>query len=217
MATHSPHLPWRERTRLRAMMISWSGGRPWASPDLFEDQADPPQNPPTAEPVAKPKGPAAGSKKGEETHDGARGVVSLADEKHWRDLREVWTRGWASDDSARSIAVDRAAFARACAVAEGGEDIVAAAKAWREAADAPRFLPRLCDWLDTRGWAKPPPIKRKERSSRRGGDGLPRTNGHKVNLTRLCLRMGGYREAPDGSLYHPDGDEGSSFDWGRST
>jgi hypothetical protein len=131
-------------------------------------------------------------------------------------LRQIWERGHASDDSPRSVAIARQAFWKACAVAEDSADeILAAARVWRAACDAPRFLPRLADWLAAEGWTKPPPAKGRARGGR-AHDGLPRTNGRKVNVTKVGLLLGGYVENPDGSLFHPDGAVGSDFDWERS-
>ncbi len=83
-----------------------------------------------------------------------------------RELLESWQRGWAADETAKALAVARNAFATACELAEPAA-ILAAAKAWIAAADAPRYLPPLPQWLAARGWQKPPPAKRRGRG--RGG------------------------------------------------
>jgi hypothetical protein len=128
--------------------------------------------------------------------------------------RALWQRGWASDDSPKAQAIGRQAFDRAVAAGAEPAVIIEGARVWIAAADAPRFLPGLPQWLAAQGWSKPPPTKRKGRRHR--GDGLPRSNGRKVDLTRLALKMGGYQEDEDGKLHHPDGDEGCSFDWRAS-
>jgi hypothetical protein len=129
-------------------------------------------------------------------------------------LRVIWQRGHASDDSPKAIAIAHAAFAKACREAEPGE-IIAAAKTWVAAADAPRFLPALATWLAAVGWTKPPPTKpkRQRNSNGRHRDNLPRTNGNKVDLGKLSFMSAGYQEDEDGNLHHPDGDKGSCLTW----
>jgi hypothetical protein len=139
-------------------------------------------------------------------------VVVLDQERAWRELREVWQRGHLSDDTAKAIAIARQAFAKAVQIAHP-HDILAAARAWVAAADAPRFLPQLGQWLAARGWEKPPPKKRK-RGTANGQRGYQRRG--KPDLMRVALKMGGYVEDEDGKLYHPDGEVGCSFDWRAS-
>ena len=86
--------------------------------------------------------------------------VERATERSFAALRALWARGWPVDDSPKAIAVQRAAFAKACTVAEP-EEILAGARVHVAAADAPRFLPPLAEWLAGRGWEKPPPTKPK--------------------------------------------------------
>ena len=93
-----------------------------------------------------------------------RPVVLLDLHRAWRDLRAIWNRGWAGDNAPRALAVARCAFEDACERA-APEVIVEAAKAWRAAADAPRYLPKLAEWLNADGWRTAPPPKR-ARSSR---------------------------------------------------
>jgi hypothetical protein len=93
------------------------------------------------------------------------------------ELRALWRRGWAGDDTPRAVAMAYSAFGRACQEAEAG-DILDAAKAWVAAADAPRFLPALPQWLAGRGWEQPPPIKRKPAPARRTAGGHRRSNGY---------------------------------------
>jgi hypothetical protein len=75
----------------------------------------------------------------------------------WSELRSLWARPWCDDQQA-----DRRAFAVACQEA-APEVIIAAARAWVEAADAPRFLPKLAHWLADRAWEKLPPKRRQQR------------------------------------------------------
>jgi hypothetical protein len=90
--------------------------------------------------------------------------VLLFQEKCWTHLRAVWARPWVDDERA-----DREAFVLACEEV-APEDILAAAKTWVAAADAPRFLPPLAKWLAGRGWEKPPPQRKAARGgSRRNG------------------------------------------------
>jgi hypothetical protein len=137
----------------------------------------------------------------------APAVASLAEERAWRELRALWQRGWASDDAPAAVAIGRQAFAQACRKAEPAA-ILDGARKWSAAADAPRFLPALWKWLDAEGWAKPAPVRAKTTSSANRGsrhrDTLPRTNGNKVDLSRLALMQGGYVEDDEGRLYHPE-------------
>jgi hypothetical protein len=135
----------------------------------------------------------------------------------WRALCELWRRGHPADDTSKAIAITRAAFVKALAQGTPPEQIVAAAKVWVAAADAPRFLPQLATWLATGGFAQKPPAKRERRSNKSvRRDQLPRQNG-KVDLTTLTLKRAGYVEDENGNLYHPDGNAGSAFWWGRAS
>jgi hypothetical protein len=116
-------------------------------------------------------------------------AIALNQENQWRTLRELWQRGWAGDDTPKVQAMGRQAFAKACESADAAE-IIDAARTWIAAADAPRFLPALTTWLAGRGWEQPPPIKRKIKNRRaakfdHGRDRLPRSNGNKVDCTRI--------------------------------
>ena len=142
-------------------------------------------------------------------------VVPLDLHRAFHELRELWDRGHAGDDTPKAIAVAFTAFAKACTMAEPGE-IIAGARVHVEACDAARYLTALPQWLAAGGWEKLPPAKRKRVSGATARDHLPRRNGRKVDLTRLALKMGGYVEDADGHLHHPDGDEGCSFDWRAS-
>jgi hypothetical protein len=102
------------------------------------------------------------------------------------DLRALWCRGWASDDEPKAVALARQAFALACREAKPA-DILDAAKTWVATADAPRFLPPLAKWLTSHSWEKPPPTKRK--NLRHAGDGLPRTNGRKVDIAQVGFNL----------------------------
>ena len=142
----------------------------------------------------------------------------------WRELRALWQRGNPSDDNPKEVAIARAAHKRACERAEHSE-IMAGARAWveaKKAGDGVWFLTPLAKWLDGDGWTKPPPSKPKRQRAGNGNgrsrhhDNLPRSNGNKVDGTRVAFQMAGYVEDEDGRLVHPDGDEGSSFDFRAS-
>ena len=212
---------WRESAHARDPLDGEEGppaGRPL--PDLF-DQAEPPQTIPDAEPAARPQDPTRGEdavsaeleildpNSRQQDPSAGRGVVAIADELAWRELRGIWDRGHPRDNLVRSIAIARHAFAKACAAAEGGADeIVAAARAWRAGCDAPRYLPRLLDWLQGEGWTRPPPVKPKRQRS-----GRPERRGSSTHMMRTALKFGGYCEDEHGNLYHPDGMQGSSIYW----
>ena len=118
------------------------------------------------------------------------------------ELRALWDRGWASDDSPKAQAIARNAFATACGDGADPADIVEAAKTWVAAADAPRFLPALATWLAARGWETPPPTKRKRRGNIPYGTVNSRSNGYaKPDMFKTVLVGEGYREDADGHLY----------------
>jgi hypothetical protein len=125
-----------------------------------------------------------------------------------RELRALWDRGWASDDTPKATAIARALFAKACREGVDTADILEGARTWVAAADAPRYLPPLAKWLAARGWETPPPTKRQ----RANGHGNGRRRD-KDDPMRDALLMGGYREDENGNLYNPNGNAGSSFDW----
>ncbi|MCK1382486.1 helix-turn-helix domain-containing protein, partial [Bradyrhizobium sp. 24] len=74
------------------------------------------------------------------------------------ELLAVWQRPWGDDD----IAAHRA-FVIACREAEPDE-IIAAARAWVSAADDPRFLKPLTEWLAKGLWRNQPPQRRPQRN-----------------------------------------------------
>jgi hypothetical protein len=93
-------------------------------------------------------------------------------------LLAIWNRGHAADRAPAAQQRVREAWERACRVAEPAT-ILDGARKTVAAADAPRFLPKLDEWLDARGWAHPPPPKRRprragSRTSKRnsGGSGI---------------------------------------------
>jgi hypothetical protein len=130
---------------------------------------------------------------------------SVEREEQFRDLRAVWTRGWASDDAPKAVASTQQAFVEACREADA-DTIIEAARAHVAAADAPRFLPPLAKWLAARGWKKPPPTKPKGGNGHKGH----RNNGYaKPDMFKICLEAGGYREDADGNMYWPGDDPNS--------
>jgi Helix-turn-helix domain len=94
----------------------------------------------------------------DEKNESAESAEDDAAERVWRELCALWRRGWQSDETAKAVAISKLAFAKACTLANPDE-ILAAAKTWIAAADAPRFLPALPQWLAARGWEKRPPPK----------------------------------------------------------
>src|SRR5262249_17733434 len=101
-------------------------------------------------------------------------VARIADAGAWLELRALWRRGWASDDTPKAQSIAKAAFERACQEAGPGE-ILEAARTWIAAADAPRYLPALAQWLAAKGWEQPPPKKRGRRAN---GHKAQRSNGY---------------------------------------
>jgi hypothetical protein len=85
----------------------------------------------------------------------------------YAELRAIWARPWIENEAA-----NRRAYAVACRKADPS-DIADAARAWVEAADDPRYLPPLANWLDGCGWEKAPPQRRARQSRRQQlrGDG----------------------------------------------
>jgi hypothetical protein len=59
------------------------------------------------------------------------------------------------------------AWVRAIASGADHDEIMAGARLWVAAADAPRFLKPLAVWLDREGWLKEPPARRKSCAPRR--------------------------------------------------
>src|SRR5262249_47138744 len=104
---------------------------------------------------------------------------SLADGKErFQELRAVWARGWAGDDAPKAVASARQAFVEACREVDA-DTIIEAARAHVAAADAPRYLPALPQWLAARGWQTPPPPRKPK-----GGNGAHRP-GRKPNIADI--------------------------------
>src|SRR5262249_598809 len=145
---------------------------PAGDPPLTRDPAE--EDSPAAAPPSRQESPVERSR-------------SVAREERFGELREIWRRPWPDDDAA-----DQRAFERACREA-APDEIIEAAVQWVAAADAPRFLPPLARWLANRGWEKPPPTKaRRAHGNGRRNDGLPRTNGDKVDLAKVFFGIAGY-------------------------
>jgi hypothetical protein len=87
------------------------------------------------------------------------------------DLLAIWQRPWGEDDDAARIA-----FVEACREADP-DAIIASAQAWVAAADHPRYLKPLTEWLAKGLWKKSPPSR------------APKRNG-KVSLSALALEIG---------------------------
>jgi hypothetical protein len=116
----------------------------------------------------------------------------------WHMLRELWQRGHVSDSTPCALAIAKRAFFRACESAEPA-DILAGARATVAVCDAPRYLPRLAEWLDANGWQHPPPTKRvRERGPVYRRNHQSRHNG-RPNMTEVGQRLAAwYRAADDG-------------------
>jgi hypothetical protein len=103
--------------------------------------------------------------------DGA--APDLGKEDSYIDLRRVWDRGWIKDNTSKVVAATRCAYAAARREATGAE-ILDGARAWVEAADAPRFLPALDDWLASCGWRSSPPKRGRTRTASVSGADIAR-------------------------------------------
>jgi hypothetical protein len=57
----------------------------------------------------------------------------------------------------------------------------------------PRFLPKLCDWLDQRGWEKPPPERGAKRSKSKHNGHY--RNGNKFDGAGFALKYVGLIDA----------------------
>jgi hypothetical protein len=142
---------------------------------------------------AKNRTPAEKNESGASAENAAAVVALDERERAWHALREVWRRGWASDDTAKAVAIAKIAFAKACACADPDE-ILTAAKAHVAAADAPRFLPPLSAWLAARGWEQPPPQKRSRRRGQQRGYG---GGQRKPSLAAAAFRLAQQYEAAE--------------------
>src|SRR5262249_45296414 len=129
--------------------------------------------------------------------------------ERFSELRAIWNRGHARDNAPEVIASARQAFERACREGAKPADIIDAAKTWfaaAEAADGPRYLPKLHEWLDGRSFEQPPPPTKRGR--RANDQKAQRSSGYaKPDMFKICLEAGGYREDADGNPYWP-GDGG---------
>jgi helix-turn-helix protein len=217
--THAPLMA-GESLALTRESIPSIGGAAAAAPDLVLPPADRPQIQTQTEPAAAKQTPEGEIADGVEI-ESAR-TIALNQENEWRTLRELWQRGWASDDMPKALAIGRQVFAKACQSADAGE-IIDAARTWVAAADAPRFLPALTQWLAARGWEQPPPTKRKHASgsAKRAHVRGFRSNGYaKPDMFKIVLEAGGYREDADGNMIWPGDDAGgddepiSTMMWG---
>jgi hypothetical protein len=133
------------------------------------------------------------------THDDVMGLA-------FAELRALWQRDWLSDDEPRAVAAQRRAYRAAIQGGATHDEIMDGARAWVAAADKPRFLVKLVDFLTVEGWTKPPPAKPKRAGAARynGYAGhRPAYSGNraKPDLAELCLLHGGaYRKDEDGRL-----------------
>jgi len=122
---------------------------------------------------------------------------SVEREERFGELRAIWNRGHARDNTPEVIAGERQAFERACRDTDPAV-ILDGARVHVAAADAPRYLPKLHEWLASRKWETPPPPKRRSRAKGQ------RSNAYaKPDMFKICLEAGGYREDADGNMYWP--------------
>jgi hypothetical protein len=190
----------RENALTCESIPSIGGGPLDAAADLFGQQAERAEIKTETEPEARKRTPGGERAEGVEIHPPAV-IVGRESSGHWRELRSIWERGWASDDTPQAIAIARNAFARACRDGAEADDILDGARVWVAAADAPRFLPALPTWLAAKGWETPPPTKRGRRAN---GHKAQRSNGYaKPDMFKIVLEAGGFREDADGKLYWP--------------
>jgi hypothetical protein len=113
------------------------------------------------------------------------------EEDSYSELRAVWTRPWIEDEDA-----DRRAYAAAIKKGAVPDEILEGARAWVEAANAPRFLKPLAVWLDREGWRKPPPVRRAMASGSHAG----RNGWRKPDACKVVLGMVGYVEDANGRM-----------------
>jgi hypothetical protein len=127
-----------------------------------------------------------------EADDGGAEVELITPVESFAELHKAWVqvRPWADND-------DREAMrSYAIALREVEPDaILAAAQAYLEGLDAPRYAQKLSKWLADRCWERNPPQKRQPREAR----GRYRSK-HKPDLFKIALKAGGYVEGEDGSL-----------------
>ena len=128
--------------------------------------------------------PAAKAERGRE--GGRPGRRSKPAESGFLELQKIWVRPWCDDD----IGVAWLEYDRLTHEVDP-RVILASARKWVAAADAPRFLPSLAKWLTARGWEKPPPQRGKPRQDGPGHarHGV-RRNGGKLDLAQIALAQG---------------------------
>ena len=116
-----------------------------------------------------------------------RVVVLHTGGDHFAQVWAIWRRGYVQDDAPSNKAEAQRAFIKACnhpdpEVRTDPAEIVARARSWIERfPDEPRFLPKLIDWLEGRGWETEPPESRRR-------DNRYRRNGGKADLALLTLQ-----------------------------
>jgi len=183
--------PMRERESLTAFDPAGAGGLDGPAPDgaetkqaAIEEEADlfhGGQDPGTAVPEAIP----------EDTSEAE--IITPADS--FAELRKVWVRPWPDHDDREALR------SYVMALHDVEPDVILdAARNWVEAADNPRFLPKLSKWLADRAWERDPPQKR--------GKGPGYRKGRKPDLADIAFEYG--RE-------HDDDDCGGSPMWGAGS
>jgi hypothetical protein len=104
------------------------------------------------------------------------------------ELQAVWKRPWADNEI-----VNRTAYVNACRDANPG-DILDGAKSWVAAADAPRFLPSLHKWLDSRCWEKVPPQKHSNNSRQKDLTAISLAHGNGELKMNTSMWGDGYEQ-----------------------
>ena len=108
-------------------------------------------------------------------------------------LHGLWDRGHPADATVRQQQADAAAWTAALVGGATPETILVAAQKWIAAADAPRFLPKLSDWLTTHSWGKPPPKRGKQHHRANGAGRRRRSNGVNGSSAIFADVLGGGR------------------------
>jgi hypothetical protein len=102
------------------------------------------------------------------------------------ELRKAWVRPWPDHDDREALKL----FVLALYEVEP-DVILEAAQKWVEAADNPRFLPKLSKWLADQCYLRDPPQKRRGKPKR----------GRKPDLADIAFEYGREHDVDDGVSY----------------
>jgi hypothetical protein len=78
-------------------------------------------------------------------------------------------------------------------------EIIAGAHVWRNAEPNPRYLIKLCEWLDLHCWTKPPPEKPAKRSKSNKPNGQYRGGKKKFDAAGFALKYVGLTNRDGGA------------------